>query len=229
MITLRASAAYGYGRKQYIARVTGRDPKWGLKLEFCGRIDGDRKRQESSSWEGDEPGIYVTRDVDRKGRADDTYRIILPCPTNPDRAVCSTPVDKEDIMKIARRLDAGERLERIVELVGRPSSRDPSRTVYDVEVVTARQAEAREVARTIDTATEECWRVLQALPEKEARKVLATLRQRVTPPKPATSLGMPEDTPAGIVADANQDAGVDPAALALTPHPVATPEADPSH
>jgi len=107
-----------------------------------------------------------------------------------------------------------------VELVARPSRLDPAKTVYDVQIVTPKQAEAVAVARTIDAATDACWASLSGLPEKEAKKVLAALRARLTLPKTAAALGLDEQTPTGVVTDAHPDAGTPPEQLGLTPTPV---------
>lgn len=60
MISFRADAAYGYGGKQFIARVTGRHPKFTFAYEFIGRKGG--KRNEDCEADVDEPGLYVLRD-----------------------------------------------------------------------------------------------------------------------------------------------------------------------
>jgi hypothetical protein len=73
-ITLSASARYGYGGKQFIARITGRDKKFTFEREFIGKKVG--KRGEDTSVVVDEPGLYVERNIDSKGRSDETYQII---------------------------------------------------------------------------------------------------------------------------------------------------------
>lgn len=102
-ITLSASAAYGFGGKQYIARITGRDAKFTFARDFIGRKGG--KRGESAEATVDEPGLYVTCDVDRKGNKDDTYCLVWRAP-NGD--MYSTPESLEEAMAIAKRLDAHE-------------------------------------------------------------------------------------------------------------------------
>lgn len=283
MITLKAREDYNskYApagtKKAYIARITGRDSKMTFAREFIGKTSADV----------DEPGLYATRDVDKKGRAgDEEYTLILEVGGELEEF----SADKEDAMKIAKALDAGRRIEQIVEYVeadaecaalhaevlavsktlitvGSPdwigqarragvpigpdataeqaaeilaqhqaASRQRMENAADrrnalmagtdkyIEsgwrLVTPKQAEAAVVAKTIDTATDACWQILQALPEKEAKKVLAALRVRLTPPKPATLLGMDEQTPAGVVTDAHLDAGTPPDQLGLTPTPV---------
>lgn len=71
-------------------------------------------------------------------------------------------------------------------------------------------------AQTIDTATQQCWAILQALPEKDAKKVLASLKVLVSPPKPKAGEqpALEQDEPLRETyeraADVLQDAGVLP-------------------
>jgi hypothetical protein len=207
-ITFSASASYGNGGKQFVARITGRDKKFTFRREFIGRKGG--KRNESAEALVDDPGLYEVRDIDNKGRPDDSYFVVLEADGELRKSIA---LSAEYVMPIARRLDAGEDIGRIVEMSERPSRRDPSRMVWDVEIVTPWQAEAKVVAQTIDTAVEACWQILQSFPEKEAKKVLAQLKIRVSPPKPAPAAGMDDAAPAGIVSDASQEAGVLPDTL----------------
>lgn len=50
-------------------------------------------------------------------------------------------------------------------------------------LIDKKEAEAKKAAATVDEATNQCWVILQALPQKEAKKVLAALKDKVTPPK----------------------------------------------
>jgi len=223
MITLRATAAFGFGGKQYIGRVTGRDPKWGLRLEFIGTKGG--KRNEETTAEVDDPGIYVVRNWDRKNRADETYLLILEVGQDDEGApkLRSFSLDKSDALKIAKLMDGGRKLADIVEPIDAAPERRADRTWG---YITVRQAASKAEAQTIDSATEACWQVLTALPEKQAKKVLAALRLRVSPPKTAQQLGMAADTPVGPVLDANTDAGVpaEQTGTDATPSPDATNE-----
>jgi hypothetical protein len=197
MITLNASARYGYGGKQFIARITGRNSKFTFDYEFIGKKGG--KRNESSEADVDDPGLYICRDIDSKGRVEDRFRLIV----GEGDAQKVVRTDKEDAMKIAKAMDSGRRFSDIVDDHGC--------------TITERQAEVAATAKTIDEAVASCWAILQALPEKEAKKVLAALRVRVSPPK----VGLAEETPVGIASDAAQDAGVPEAVLGLTPTPIA--------
>lgn len=101
-ITLSASARFGYGGKQFVARITGRHSKFVFEREFLGRKEG--KRGESTSATVDEPGLYTERDVDSKGRADDTYRLVW----RDGDTLHVDAVSLEDAMAVARRLDNGD-------------------------------------------------------------------------------------------------------------------------
>lgn len=203
MITLAASAAFGFGGKQHIGRVTGRDKKWGLKLDFVGsRSD---KRNESTTYQTDEPGLYLCRSWTRKNCADERYVLVFEVEGSAEEF----SVDKDDALKIAREMDNGRDLESIVEA-----------DADGWEFVTAAAAEKRVVAATIDGAVDHCWQVIQGLDQATAKKVLDLLRKRVVPPKPAAALNLIEEAPTGLVADANLDAGVSDQALGLAPTPV---------
>lgn len=215
-ISLAASASFGNGGKQFIARIVGRHPKFTFEREFIGRKGG--KRNESSEAMVDDPGLYQVRDIGRKGNADDSYFVI---DLLGDVVVKSLPLGQEEAMKIAKRLGDGESIGHICSLAGRPSRTDPSRTVYDVEIVTARQAEKAEVAKTIDLAVDACWAVLASLPQKEAKKVLSALRERLNPPKPPAAAGLAEESPAGLVVDALQDAGATAKQVGMASTPIA--------
>lgn len=51
---------------------------------------------------------------------------------------------------------------------------------------TAKEAAKVEAAHTLQTATDACWAAMQALPAKDAKKILATLKARLTPPAPVS-------------------------------------------
>jgi len=109
-ITLSASARFGFGGKQFVARVTGRHPKFTFQYEFMGRKEG--KRGESTSVEVDDAGLYVTRDVDSKGRADDSFALVY---TKTDGELAKHWIDKSDAMKLAKRLDARDAIDWTAE------------------------------------------------------------------------------------------------------------------
>lgn len=102
-IQLTANAAYGHGGEQYIARITGRDSKFTFAREFVGRKSG--KRGDHAEYDTDEPGLYLECDVDKNGDKDETYYLVYSL-----EGVGLTTIrpTKEEMMDLARRLDAGQ-------------------------------------------------------------------------------------------------------------------------
>lgn len=120
-ITLRAEASYGFGGKQYIARIIGRDPKFTFNREFVGTKGG--KRREVCEYMTDEPGLYVTCDINRKGGKDETYYLVETYyligengPDNLKKSLCA----KESAMKIAKLMDSGKSFQEAVNEVFPP-------------------------------------------------------------------------------------------------------------
>lgn len=96
VIELSATARYRSEGKQFVARITGRHPKFTFEREFIGRKSG--RRGEDTNAKVDEPGLYQTRDIDSKGRADDTFVLIwLDAGSLRERTI-----DEEDAMAIAK-------------------------------------------------------------------------------------------------------------------------------
>lgn len=172
MITLSASARFGYGGKQYIAHITGRSSKFTFDREFIGRKYG--KRNEGSEADVDEAGLYETCDIDKRGDKESTYYVIL----GEDDNLARYEISKDLAMKIAKRLDGPEQIADIL-------------TVDDEDIIllTPAQAKRRQATATLESAVEARWDMLQCLPEKEAKKVLTALRKRVSPPKPKSTEG----------------------------------------
>lgn len=110
VLTLKAEANYGYGGKQYIARILGRDSKFTFRREFVGTKSG--KRREYASFDTDEPGLYITCDITRKGDKDETYYALVHYRGNLRRG----ELTKEEAMKIARGLDAGSPLDSLLTI-----------------------------------------------------------------------------------------------------------------
>ena len=106
----------------------------------------------------------------RKGKVDRYYVVI-----EADGALVKLRSDKQDAMTIARALDERRPFTGIVAA----AKDDEGKPVY--EILSAREAAKAQQAQTVDSAIEACWAALQALPEKEAKKVLAALRARVSP------------------------------------------------
>lgn len=176
MVTITASSNVFGESKQYLAHITGRDPKFQLRREFVGRKTG--KRNDVTEYSTDEIGIYEDCDIDKKGRKDIGYWLVV---NHPAGVLIKVRANLEDVLVLAKRMDAGERLEDMITLA--PRSDDATKWAYDVRSKT--EVKAAITGQTIETATEQCWQILQALPEREAKKVLAALKLRVSPPKPA--------------------------------------------
>lgn len=180
-------------KNAYIARITGRDSKMTFAREFIGAERADV----------DTPGLYETRDVDKKGHGE-TPEYWLLLPIDGDDVQC-VETDKETAMKIAKALDAGRKFDTIVDEHG--------------DLVTPRQAEQRAAAQTIDAAVAACWEVIKELSQKDLKKVIAQLRLMATPKETVAPLA--SDAPVGIVLDAAQEAGVPLPETGLGPCPVA--------
>lgn len=99
-VTLTAEACYGYGGKQYIARITGRDSKYTFARKFVGTKGG--KRRESSEYQTDEPGLYVCCDIDRKGNKEETYYILRERKDGFSSRTCT----REQAMQLAKLMDS---------------------------------------------------------------------------------------------------------------------------
>jgi hypothetical protein len=106
-IELQAVGGFGYEGRQYIARITGRDPKVQFKREFVGRRSG--RRNETTSFVTDEGGLFETCFSNKRGKIRH-YMLILPFG---DRLVSLT-CELQEALVIAKRLGAGEPLESFV-------------------------------------------------------------------------------------------------------------------
>lgn len=107
-ITLSASSDFGHSG-QYIARLVGRAPRVQFQREFLGRKSG--KRQDDTSYETDETGLYEVSNQTRKGCSRD-YWLVLPWGDE----LKKIRTDHEDSLAICKRLQDGERLEDFVVL-----------------------------------------------------------------------------------------------------------------
>lgn len=258
MLSFNASARYGYGGKQYVARILGRHSKFTFNREFIGKKGG--KRGEGTSADVDTPGLYETRDIDSKGRPDDTYYVVIAANDRLYRFEAA----KEDAMKIGKEMDSGRSFDDIVAFVPGDSEAKATKATLqaqleevrklklsswndevlastvqltrdvgplakdaivtqrelqtevdkvieginqgilsvkaaaadDWEFRTAKQASQAEAVATVESAIAGCWAIIQPLPEKEAKKVLKALKEKVSPPKEA-----PAETPAGATAE----------------------------
>jgi len=110
VIKLTATAAFGHGGKQWIARITGRVPTAAqFAREFVGRKGG--KRDEACIAEIDEAGLYETCDVDRKGNKDYSYTYF-------DGTRRSERFTRKWALTAAKRLAAGDRLHLVDTTTG---------------------------------------------------------------------------------------------------------------
>jgi hypothetical protein len=131
-ITFRASAKFGFGGKQYIARITGRDAKFTFERSFIDRKEG--KRREDSTAIVDEPGLYMCVDVDKHGK-DETFTLVW---RGPDDELYTIHESTEEAMLIAKRLDAGEDpsdigREEQLEILHKLNFVDEAKAVEEVE------------------------------------------------------------------------------------------------
>jgi hypothetical protein len=173
LITITVSSRAFGKNQQYIARITGRAPKINFAREFVGRRSG--KRMETTEYSTDEPGLYEDCDIDRKGSKQVGYLIVTHTPSG---EVVKMRSDLEDAMRIGKRFDEGESIDKIIDLVAKEGGG------WTYEIRSKAEAKTIVAAATVGAATESCWQIMQALPEREAKKVLAALKARVSPPKP---------------------------------------------
>jgi hypothetical protein len=176
MITFNASADFGQ-TGQYVARITGRNSKFTFEREFIGRRYG--KRNEGSQADVDEPGLYELRDSTRKGKVD-RYRLVVEV----DGELQAHKADKEEAMRLAKIIGEGgvSAMVARVRIIEKDS----------FEILGASEAKRAEVAQTVDTAIAQCWAILGALPEKEAKKVLSSLKLKVSPPRETPAIDAAE-------------------------------------
>lgn len=172
-VTLSASADYGH-TGQYVARLTGRNSKFTFVREFIGTKYG--KRNEGTSAQVDDPGVYELRDVTRKGKVD-KYRIVVEL----DGELHKLVSDKEDAMTICKQLDAQRAFGEIV----RASRNDEGSVVY--EILTAKQAERA----ALGDVAEQIAALLRPLEEKAQKATLKRVRELLAPAAPAA----PAETP----------------------------------
>ncbi len=104
MITLDSSSDYGL-KGQYIARIKGRDDKVTFNREFIGRKSG--KRNQYSTADVDEPGIYECCDVERNTGKKSRFYFI-------SENLIKLTTDKKDAMIVARLMDEGLAFSEIV-------------------------------------------------------------------------------------------------------------------
>lgn len=162
-ITITASEKYNPrfapagAKKAYLARLTGRSANATFEREFLAKsYDFDAAAC---------PALLERVDVAKDGsRYSPDYMLLLA--NGEDVVQCD--LDKSEAMWLAAQLDAGRKLEDCWNEGGR---------------VSPKAAAKEQVAVTVIAAIESCWKMIEVLPEKEAKKVLAALKARVSPPK----------------------------------------------
>lgn len=177
VIHLTASASYGNGGKQYIARITGRDSKFTFAREFIGRKCG--KRNESAEADVDDAGLYVTCDIDRKGNKGETYVIV----EEKDGGLVKDNVDKDDAMTLAKLMDSVSFREASLKVFGENSaywtaSETRTEEMPEMAPLTARQSQLgalRVILADVEARTD--WVDPSAMSEAvaEVRTLLAEL------------------------------------------------------
>lgn len=175
MITLTAKSETHDQSGQYVARLVGRHPKYTFERLFVGRKTG--RRDESTEADVDEPGLYEIADIDRRGRKVPRYAVVVLDGTS----LREVEVAKGDAMTVARGLDADIPLGSIVRLG------DAGEIQVFGPVAAKREQRKADIAVTVDQAAAACWDVLQALPTREAKRVVADLRKRLTPATDSTA------------------------------------------
>lgn len=172
-MSLKFTATADYGLSgQYVARLRGRHSKFTFEREFLGRKSG--KRNEFTQVEIDEPGLYEECDVGKRGKSSTYYAMV---PGRTEGGFFAQPIPSASAMALAKLLDAGHAWSELARV----------HETDDAVVLTLTPAAAKRAAaaHTLESAIETCWAALQALPEKEAKKVLSALKLRVSPPKAA--------------------------------------------
>ena len=171
MITLTAESEGTQGG-QYIARLVGRHTTYTFEREFVGRKMGNR--HERTEADLDAPGLYEICDVGRRGKSQ-RYVFIL----DVGHRLGSFTCEKREAMKVAKSIDDGMAFTQLVRAT-------EDGTGYEVLTPAQARREQRraDVARSVETASEECWAILQALPTREAKRVVAALKKRLKPEEP---------------------------------------------
>lgn len=174
MIELSSSNRAYNVKGDYVARIAGKDAKYTFQREFLGATAGI-----------DEPGLYEICNIDKRGDKNHVYRVIAESPEGELIALRAggDNLDGQDgravAIVIAKRLSAGESIEDIIEVA---KVEDGSTWGYRLRTKAA--AKKAGAAKTIGEAVDACAAILENLPEREAKAVLAALKARVLPPKP---------------------------------------------
>jgi hypothetical protein len=181
MITIYSYSKCYDNSKNYVARLTGRDSKMTFAREFFGKqVDVD------------EPGLFESGNIDRKGNKNYAYAIVLEIPatlvpTDLAGGLVEFPIDRSDAMTIAKRMDSGESISGIAALVALEDrenwlKENPGKYGITYKIRSNSESKKAIVGASIESAVNGCWEFLKLLPEKEAKKALAQLKTKVSPP-----------------------------------------------
>jgi len=171
------SKCYG-NTKQYIALVTGTDPKYGEALTFVGRKSGQQNFADF-----DEASLIKSQSINKKGNAEISFVLYLPL----DGVLAPFEIDTEHepkisqrtaLNKITARLDKGESIEDICEVLR--DDADVNQSKYRIR--TALQAEKVLASVTADSAYTSCLEILVKLDEKRQKDILKRLKVALLPP-----------------------------------------------
>ncbi len=102
ILTFSSRAGFGFENKQFVARITGRHPKWTFDREFIGTKTG--KRKDGTTAKVDDPGLYQERNIDNKGRATNRYYAVW---SLGGKELDYAPISEDEAMGLAKDLDSG--------------------------------------------------------------------------------------------------------------------------
>lgn len=181
-VTLHAESDYGHSG-QYIAQLMGREPKVQFRRQFVGTKFG--KRNECTSYETDEVGVYEINNETRKGKVRNYYLVVE---FNGEFKQLLT--DKEDALTICKRLDSGELFGTIVKVElgeksmdreGNPQMKEDGtpwrKIVYSI--IHPTEAKRAVAAANIDAAVAAILALVADLPIVDQKKALKMARDRM--------------------------------------------------
>lgn len=178
------------GPTNYHPSYPPRNPKKGYVARITGRATGSVKYEREffgesvTLLEGDE-GLYERQVGEKKGGCTRYYHVLL---SHPEHGLILSTDCEGELPKIAKLLDDGISITDAVEVTDlRPSERIEGRMVFTAVARTKSQATAARKSATVESAIEHCMESLAVLPAKEAKKVVAELKRRLAPPKPASA------------------------------------------
>lgn len=176
---------------QYVAKLTGRAPRFTFAREFIGRRSG--KRNDVTTALVDEPCLVEVCDCTRKGKRH-SYSLVLEV----EGELLEFGSDESDAMAIAKRLDAGESLDVILAVERDADDSTGKSWAYRI----CSKAEAKGIARlrTEQESVELLARMLDGHSAASVRRILDGLKEVMLPKRtPATRSAIAADCE-GVVA-----------------------------